>query len=323
MMSQHLTDSVGVVRANVEADVPPRTLKQRLRSLAPYAYISPFYIIFFIFGAFPILFTFWIALHDWNPLGEPEFTGTKNFVNLMTDPRFWNATKNTFSIWFISTIPQLLLALGLATLLNHQLLKLKTGFRMIVLSPQITSVLAVGIIFSQLFGRDFGLINTALVEPFGFERIDFQVGTLSSHIAVSTMVMWRWVGYNSLIYLAAMQAIPKSLYECAAIDGANKFRQLVHVTIPQLRSTIIFTVIVSTIGGMQIFAEPLVFSGIGGAQGGNKRQFQTLTMFLYEQGFERFKFGYASAIAWALFLMIVLFALLNYFVTQRISQDEN
>ncbi len=308
--------------APASATLPTKPLRRRLSNAAPYAYISPFFIIFAIFGAFPILYTFWIALHDWNPLGEAEFTGTRNFTNLVTDPRFWNATRNTFSIWFISTVPQLILALLLATLLNRRLLRMKTGFRMIVLSPQITSVLAVGIIFSQLYGRDFGLINTFLIEPLGFERIDYSVGTLSSHIAVSTMVMWRWTGYNSLIYLSAMQAIPESLYECASIDGAGRFRQFIHVTVPQLRSTIIFTVIVSTIGGMQTFAEPLVFSGIGGAQGGNRRQFQTLTMFLYEQGFERFKFGYASAIAWALFLIIVVFALMNYFVTQRISQDE-
>ncbi len=316
-----MTDTTLAARPPDELIIPKKSLWDRVRKTAPYAYVSPFFVIFSIFGAFPILYTFWIAMHDWNPIGEKEFTGLENFSNLITDPRFWNATKNTFSIWFISTIPQLILALLLATLLNRQLLKMKTGFRMIVLSPQVTSVLAVGIIFTQLYGRDYGLINTFVVEPITGDRIDYGVGTWSSHIAVSTMVMWRWTGYNSLIYLSAMQAIPRSLYECASIDGASPFRQFVHVTIPQLRSTIIFTVIVSTIGGMQIFAEPLVFSGIGGAQGGNRRQFQTLTMFLYEQGFERFKFGYASAIAWALFLLIVTFAMLNYLVTRRISQD--
>ena len=135
------------------------------------------------------------------------------------------------------------------------------------------------------------------------------------------MVSWRWTGYNALIYLAAMQAIPNQLYEAAMIDGATRWRQFLHVTIPQLRPTIIFTVIISTIGGLQIFAEPLVFGGDRGTEGGSGRQFQTMTLFLYEQGFRRFNFGYASAVAWLLMGLIALFALINYFVVRRISSS--
>ena len=135
------------------------------------------------------------------------------------------------------------------------------------------------------------------------------------------MVIWRWTGYNALIYLAAMQAIPRELYEAAQLDGATRWRQFVHVTIPQLRPTIIFTAIISTIGGMQIFAEPLVFGGDRGTEGGTGRQFQTMTLFLYEQGFRRFNFGYASAIAWLLVVMIAAFAIVNFFIVRRISDS--
>jgi cellobiose transport system permease protein len=136
------------------------------------------------------------------------------------------------------------------------------------------------------------------------------------------MVTWRWAGYNALIYLAAMQGIPEELYEAAAVDGATRWRQFRHVTIPMLRPTIIFTVIVSTIGGMQLFTEPFIFQpgNRGQAIGGASRQYQTIVMYLYEKflGSTQFKFGYASAIAWCLVLLIALFALVNYLIVRRI-----
>lgn len=308
------------------ADKDVRESKPSLRSRldqhgSPWLYIAPFFIIFLIFGLFPILYTAWVSLHEWNPIGTKEWVGLENFQNLLfEDPRFWNATKNTLSIWALSTIPQLALALAIAHVLNQAMLRWSTGFRMGVLVPQITSVLAVAIIFSSIFGRDYGFFNWVWTS-IGFERIDWRAGVFSSHFAISTMVMWRWTGYNALIYLAAMQAIPRDLYESASIDGANEWRKLINVTIPQLRPTIIFTVIISTIGGMQIFAEPLIFGGQGGVSGGSARQFQTLVLFLYEQGFRNFRFGYASAIAWLLFLFILVFSIVNFFLTRRISDS--
>jgi cellobiose transport system permease protein len=288
-----------------------------------YAYIAPFFIIFALFGLFPIIWTAWVSLREMSPLDGiwgGVSVGLDNFHRLLfEDPRFWNAVRNTFSIWLMSTIPQLLAALGLAHILNERLLKGKTFWRMSMLVPNITSVVAVAIIFSSIFGRDYGVANWVL-ESLGFSRIEWNAGVLSSHIAISMMVMWRWTGYNALIYLAGMQAIPKDLYESATIDGAGRWRQFVHVTIPQLRPTIIFTVIISTIGGMQIFAEPLILGGQGGGTtGGSARQFQTLTLFLYEQGFREFRFGYASAIAWLLFMIILIFSIVNYFISRRIA----
>src|SRR6266508_5695209 len=152
---------------------------------------------------------------------------------------------------------------------------------------------------------------------FGAGYVDWQAGTASSQIAISAMVIWRWTGYNALIYLAAMQAVPHSLHEAAMLDGASSLQRLVKITIPAIRPTIIFTVIVSTIGGMQLLAEPLVF-GTGGLTGGSDRQFQTLSLYLYEVGFGRFDFGYASATAWIMFLIIVLASAVNYLVVRRI-----
>jgi cellobiose transport system permease protein len=297
--------------------------RARIRALVePFAFIAPFFVLFGIFGIAAIGYTAWISFHEWNPIAaDHPWVGLDNYIRLYSDPRFWNALLNTISIWFISTVPQLALALALAHILNEQLLKWKTGFRVSVLIPNITSVVAVGIIFTSIFGRDFGLANYAL-GILGIDPVDWQTGTLSSHIAISTMVMWRWTGYNTLILLAAMQAIPYVLYEVAQIDGAGRWKQFRNVTVPSIRNTIIFVTIVSTIGGMQIFAEPLIFGGLSGVTGGAARQFQTVALFLYEQGFRNFAFGYAATIAWVLFLVIFVFSIVNLLLTRRIASED-
>ena len=180
-------------------------------------------------------------------------------------------------------------------------------------------MVAVTIIFSQLFGRDFGIINWIL-GWFGVGQIDWSAGTATSHIALSTMVIWRWTGYNALIYLAAMQSVPRDMQEAAIIDGASSMQRLRRITIPAIRPTIIFTVIVSTIGGLQLLTEPLVY-GNGSLTGGSDRQFQTLALYLYEAGFGRYDFGYASATAWVMFLIIVVVALVNLALARRIRRS--
>jgi cellobiose transport system permease protein len=210
-----------------------------------------------------------------------------------------------------------MMALGLAHLLNYKL-RGRTFWRVAVLSPFATSVAAATIVFAQLFGRDYGFINWVL-HSFGFHNIDFQNGQWSAQIAISVIVTWRWTGYNALIYLAAMQSIPGELYESAAMDGASRWQQFRHVTIPGLRPTIVFTVVVSTIGASQLFGEPLLFSGGGSSPetGGVNRQYQTLSMYFYERGFTDQHLGRAAAIAWAMFLMIVLFVVINTLLSRR------
>ena len=292
--------------------------------VSPYLYIAPFFLIFIAFGLFPLGYTAYVSLTDRNLLNPvSSFVGLANYTALLHDSYFWNAVQNTLGIWVIATVPQLLIALGLAHLLNTKL-RGRTIFRMSVLLPQVTSLVAVALIFTQLFSRDYGLINYIL-GGLGIHQIDWEAGRLSSWIALSVMVTWRWAGYNALIYLAAMQAIPDELYEAAAIDGARPFRQFIHVTVPMIRPTIIFTVIVSTIGGLQLFTEPYLFQPIKqGALGGSDRQYQTVAMYLYEKAFgsAQFDFGYAAAIAWCLFLLIAVISLVNYLVIRRIRSAE-
>lgn len=284
--------------------------------IAPYVYIAPFFVIFIVFGLFPLLFTFYVALFDWNPIGEQTFVGLANFERLLQDGRFWNALVNTFGIFLISTIPQLLLALGLAHLLNHAALKMANFFRMALLVPYITSVAATAIVFAQIFDKNFGLINWVL-GSLGLPAVNFLSSQVGSWIVISSMVMWRWFGYNTLLYLAGLQAIPREMYEAASVDGASGWKQFIHLTIPSLRPIIIFTVVMSTIGGLQIFTEPLLVSPESGLTCGGGRQCQTLALFLYEQGFGQFAFGYGSAIGVALFVIVVVVAALNFFLSTR------
>jgi len=281
-------------------------------------------VLFGLFGLFPLGYTAWVALTD-RTLLDPHasFVGLDNFSALIHDSYFWNAVENTLGIWVLSTVPQLLLALVFAHFLNTRL-RARTFFRMSVLLPQVTSVVAVALIFTQLFSRDYGLFNWML-GGIGISPVDWEAGRFSSWVAISTMVTWRWTGYNALIYLAAMQAIPDDLYESAAIDGARRWKQFWYITVPMIRPTIIFTVIISTIGGLQLFTEPYLFEPIKqGALGGSARQYQTVAMYLYEKSFgtTQFKFGYAAAIAWSLFLIIVLISLVNFLLVRRIRSAE-
>ncbi|NLI18890.1 MAG: sugar ABC transporter permease, partial [Actinomycetales bacterium] len=231
-------------------------------------------------------------------------------------PRFYTALRNTFSIFLLSSVPQIIAAIAIAAVLDQNI-RAKTFWRMGVLLPYVVAPVAVSLIFSRLFADQSGMINEILGN-FGIEPIRWHADVLASHVAIASMVNFRWTGYNTLIILAAMQAIPRDVYEAAIIDGASRLRTFFSVTIPMLRPTIIFVIITSTIGGLQIFDEPRLFDQLG--QGGADRQWMTLTMYLYEVGWGPQKsFGRASAVAWLLFLIIVVFGAINFFLTQRIA----
>ncbi len=286
--------------------------------LSPYLYISPFFLLFALTGLFPLLYTGWVSLHNWNLIGgQGKFIGTENFAFVLGQPYFWNAVGNTLSIFLLSSVPQVVLALLIAAALDVNL-RARTFWRMGVLVPFVVAPVAVGLIFNNLFADQFGLVNDVLALV-GLDPVRWHSDQLASHLAIATMVNFRWVGYNALIFLAAMQAIPRDVFEAATIDGAGRVRQFLSVTVPMLRPTVIFVAITSTIGGLQIFDEPRVFdqSGLGGAD----RQWQTLTMYIWELGWGQRNFGRASAVAWLLFLMIVLIALLNFLLTRRIANQ--
>jgi cellobiose transport system permease protein len=314
-----------ITTPELEPDRAPRQIAFRQRigrwdvKASPYLYVSPFFILFAVVGLFPLGYTAWVSLHDWNLIGgKGDFVGLDNFANVLAQPNFRTGLRNTFSIFLLSSVPQVFTGLVLAAVLNANL-RAKTFWRMGVLLPYVVAPVAVGLIFSKMFADQSGLINTILGNV-GIDPIRWHADVLASHVAIASMVNFRWTGYTTLILLAAMQAVPSDLYEAAVIDGASRARQFLSVTVPMLRPTIIFVVITSTIGGLQIFDEPRMYDQFG--QGGADRQWMTVTMYLYELGWGAQKsFGRAAAVAWILFLIIIAIGLLNFALTRRISSS--
>jgi cellobiose transport system permease protein len=297
--------------------------RQRLSTwdlkVSPYLYISPFFIVFALVGLFPIAYTAVISLMDWDLVrGSGTFIGFDQYVWILQQPHFWTALRNTFSIFLLSTVPQLALAMLIAAVLDSNI-RAKTFWRMSVLLPFVVAPVAVGLIFTVVFADNFGLVNGFLTD-LGLPAIQWHKEPFWSHVAIATMVNYRWTGYNALILLAAMQAVNRDYYEAARVDGAGPIRQFFSITVPSLRPTLIFVVITATIGGLQIFDEPRVFDQFG--RGGAGQQWLTITLYLYDIGWGQWNFGRAAAMAWILFVIILLIGLLNLVITRRLVRDE-
>ena len=189
-------------------------------------------------------------------------------------------------------------------LLNSGLGKLTGIFRVSFFMPAITALVAYAIIFFILLNQDFGLVNY-LLSLVGVDAVPWLVNGFWAKVSIIMALTWRWTGYNMVIYLAGLQGIPDELYEAAAIDGAGRWQQFFYITIPQLRPVILFTVVLSTIGTLQLFDEPFVLTG-----GGPNNATLTIIMYLYQYGFQFFDFGYASALA---YVLVVIIATLSYF----------
>lgn len=291
----------------------------------PYLFIAPFFILFITFGLFPLGYNLVVSFRVWrlDQPGKNGWAGMDNYVRLFQDPDFFRALGNTFGLFFVSAIPQLVLALVLAGLLNRKL-RAPTFWRMGVLLPYVTSIVASTLIFANVFQfsaaqPDAGLANFIL-GLFHLGPVDWQASRFSSWIAIAIMVDWRWIGYNTLIYLASMQAVPRDLYEAASIDGAGSVRQFISITVPMIRPAVIFTVILSTVGSLQLFTEPLMFdSQPASANGGSLGQFQTIGVLIYKVGWKNLNLGYAAAMSWVLFLIIVIVAAINAFAAHRMG----
>jgi len=284
--------------------------------ISPYLYVAPFFLLFGAFGVYPLVYTGYLSLHRYTLTGgDKGYVGLDNYRRVLTDEHFWTVLGNTFGLFVLATVPQLLLALLIASWLNKRL-RLRTGLRLGILVPNITSVATVGIVFGFIFAERYGLANW-LLQSVGLDPVQWRQHRWSAWTAIAVMVDWRWTGYNALIYLAALQAIPRDMYEAAAIDGASAFRRFWRITIPLIQPTILFTVIISTIGGMQLFTEPLLFN-YGRIQGGSLNEFQTIAMYIYETVFtNNYSAGYGAAMSWLLFLMIIVFALANVVLVRR------
>ncbi|MFD7441660.1 carbohydrate ABC transporter permease [Streptomyces sp. NPDC059909] len=288
-----------------------------------YAAISPFYLLFVCFGLVPVGFSLFLAFQRWDGVGDMEYAGLSQFRYLLTDTQFWDAVGNTLVIWAMGTFPMLFIALVSAVMLNSAV-RLKGVYRFAYFVPSVTSVVAVAIIFGSIFSTSFGLMNAAL-KVIGVGEIAWLNEPCGIKVAVAALMTWQWTGYNAIIYLAGLQTIPGELYEAARVDGAGPVKTFFKVTVPMMRPVILFTVVVSTITGLQSFSESQVLLGAnnGGStfSGGPEHAGQTVVLYFFQQTFDNNDFGYGAAIAWAIFLIVAVFAIINWRLVQRRERD--
>ena len=284
-----------------------------------YLYIAPFFIIFAIIGLYPALFSIYLGFQKWNGLSPMTFVGLDNFKIVLTDPLFWKSVYNTIVMGIMGTAPQLVFGIIFAYLLNLAFLRFKNFFRVTIFMPYITSMVAVALIFSVLFSDHESSLANYVLSLAGLDPVSWSSSEWGTKIAISIMVFWRWVGYNTIIYLAGIQSIPSHLYEAATIDGANKFQQLIYITIPMLKPFIILTVFTSTVGALQLFSEPTIFLGTGAF---TRDEAMTIVMYLYRDAFKLQSFGTASATAIILLVLITVFATINTLLTSGIGRKK-
>lgn len=280
---------------------PRASRRRRLRQkqIIPYLFILPNLIIFVVFLFGPTLYSFAMSFTKWNALGSPEFTGIANYERLTTDPIFRAALKNTVFYTVGTVIPMTVLALGLAVMLNT-VLRGRIVLRTIIYLPVVISWVAGSFIWQLIFLHPSGFLNEFL----GLFGISPQVWTRDPALvlpAIIWMSIWKGLGFYMVIFLAGLQTIPATLHEAAALDGAGKWRSFFGVTLPLLRPTTLFVLVVGVIGSFEVFIPIYLLTG-----GGPGYSSMVLVMAIYRYGFTTYEMGYASAIAVALFFIILI-----------------
>jgi len=289
--------------------------------IAPYVFISPFFILFLTFGLFPIGYSITMSFFKWTVSGAQEFRGISNYVKLLTtDPFFKGSIWTTFVLLIVGSMLQHLFAIPLAILLNGNRLKGRNFYKILYFLPYITSTVVIALVFSQLYDTNYGWLNYIGENWFGLEKIKWVQDPSAIRASIAIMVNWRFVGWNTVIYLAGLQNIDRQLYEAAEIDGASKWQVHTKITLPLLIPIIFFAVSLSIIGGMQLFEEPFVLMRGYEQMGGPSNAGLTSAYYLLATGFSFNRFGKASAIAWILFVIIIGMTWVNKLVTDRLQK---
>jgi len=298
---------------------------------APYIFISPFYILFLIFGLFPIIFSFVLGFHSWRAVGglsTMHWVGLRNYRFLVTDPWFWQALETTLVLLVLSGFTQHVIALPLAYIIDRRVPpRLQNFFSASYFLPYITSTVAVSLIFSTIYGYHYGILNEFLNYlstaswsgwAFGWLKKSLPINWLGNTFyikpSIIIVVVWRWFGWNTVLYLAGLQAIPEELYDAAKVDGANAWHEFWNISLPLLRPIIFFAVTMTIIGNMQLFDEPFILTN---GTGGIGRAGMTVAIYLYRTAFEWTQMGVAAAMSWLLAIFIGALSVANYFLFAR------
>lgn len=287
------------------------------KNRAFYASIAPFFLVFLAFSIFPIAFSFYLGLSDWDGFSDPSFVGLANYTRALGDPVFQKAIWNTIYLWFWSTLFTVGLALALAVLINEYVLGGRTYFRLVFLLPLLVAPAIAAIILRVFFTSNGGLVNMLVGavqgQPSYFNWIASETWIKP---LVVLLVVWRWTGWHMVIFLAGLQSIPRDIYEAARMEGVSRWAIFSRITLPLLMPSIAFSIVMATLGGLQMFDEPYVLTQ---GQGGTNDSTTTLGMYLYATAFMQFDFGLGAAVSWYLFAAVVGFTLLSRVVNRRLG----
>ena len=297
--------------------------KKKKFKKAPYLFIAPFFICYAVFSAFPFAFSFVMSFTNWNGVNDPQFIGLGNYVRIFTtDMNAQKAFFNTFIFLVIAIPVQVLLGLVLAMVLKDFIIRdrARSTFQLINFLPYLTSSVAIGLIFQFLFDWDYGTINQVLDKLNIVNNHIYWFGSeWTSRIVVIITIIWRNFGYSMVILSAGLSTISEELLECAELDGANWFQRQIRITLPLLRPILGFVCIISLINGFQLFDEPymLFASQAGQPFGGPNNSILTAMMTMFQSSFRNFQLGYGSAVAYALFFIILIFSIIQAKITKQ------
>lgn len=288
-----------------ELQVLPHEARRRLRGgriragATPYLFIAPFYVLYALFMIVPVIAAVVLSTTEWVGLGLPTFVGVRNYVNLAQDTSFGTALINSGIYTAIAVLIVVPASLLVAQALNARGLKLRDLFRVAFFIPMVLSPIVIALIFSLILDRDYGLLNSLLRAVFGMPNIDWLGDGVIARFAIGFVLLWRTVGYLTIFFLAALQNVPRELYEAASLDGAGPVRSFFTVTLPAIRPVSSFVIVTSFINAAQIFDEPFLLT-----KGGPGESTLSVAMFIYRAAFERQQFGYAAAAGVVLFAIV-------------------
>ena len=277
---------------------------------AGWLFVLPALLLIGVFFFLPVLASLALSFTDFDiySVGDAEnarWVGVDNYATLIRSPLFWSALRNTFYFALVGGPLSIAASLGAALLLSAKLVRFRTFFRTVYFAPFVTTLVAVAIVWRYLYHARYGLINHAL-GAVGIAPVDWLGDPAWAMPAIILMAVWKNFGYNMLILIAGLQAIPAELYEAAELDGASPLRRFAHVTVPMLAPTLLFVAVITMIGYFQLFAEPYVMT-----QGGPLRATTSVVLLMYEEGFRWWRMGYAAALAFVLFAIILLATLVQ------------
>jgi len=292
----------------------PRTLAGR-RTLTGYIFISPFILGFLLWFLVPAGVALWLTVHDWNLIAPPKYVGAKHLVSMWEDDRFWTSLSVTTTYTLVSVPVGLVLGFGLALLLNTKIRGISL-FRTIYYLPSIVPAVANAVLWAWIFNTEYGLANVAL-RALGLPKIAWLQQPEWALPALILVALWGF-GSGMVIYLAGLQGIPDVFYEAAEIDGAGRLAKLRHITIPLVSPVIFFNLIIGIIGSFQVFTIARLVTN-----GGPQNATLVYVLYMYQNAFQNLKMGYAAALAWVLFLVVVGLTLFVFkYVGSRVHYED-